>query len=63
MKKEQDEYYPPYTISGKGWTARIYRPILTPEERARRMKKIHDAAAAVLLEREMVRMRKEQGKE
>ena len=24
-----DQYYPPYTIKGDGWTARVHRPILT----------------------------------
>lgn len=47
-----DEYYPPYVIKGDGWVARVHRPILTQEERAKRMQKIHDMAALVLMERE-----------
>lgn len=47
-----DKYYPPYTIKGDGWVARVHRPILTPEERKKRMQKIHDMAALVLMERE-----------
>lgn len=31
-----------------GMTVRVHIPDITPEERARRMKKIHDAAAELL---------------
>lgn len=34
-----------------GCVAHVYRPVLTEEERARRMKRIHDAAAKVLKEK------------
>lgn len=49
MKKQQDTYYDPIIIRGEGYIARVYKPILTEEERARRMKEIEKAAAELLL--------------
>jgi hypothetical protein len=43
-----DQYYPPKTKVYTNAIVRVYRPILTEEERARRMKAIHDAAVNVL---------------
>lgn len=48
MAKTQDTYMEPTVIVKDGWTIRVYRPILTEEERARRMKLLHDAAANLL---------------
>lgn len=53
--KVKDVYQEPITLDIDGARVRIYRPILTEEERNRRMKAIHDAAAALLLSVEAVR--------
>ena len=45
-----DQYYPPETMYTSGAIIRVYRPILTEEERAKRTKAIHDAAANVMRE-------------
>ena len=50
MKQCTDTYQEPIIMKMKGCTARIYRPILTNAERAKRMEAIHDAAAKVLKE-------------
>jgi len=42
------KYRPPITITFPGMVARVYTPILEPEERERRMKAIHIATANVL---------------
>lgn len=47
----QDEYRYFKTIEFPGMVARIYRPVLTDEERARRMKAIHNSAANLLKKR------------
>lgn len=47
--KSQDVYGEPQIFKWPGMTAKVYRPILTDEERARRMKLIEDAAAALLI--------------
>lgn len=49
--KKQDEYMEPVTYVKGNFIIRVYRPILTDEERARRMKRIHDSAAALLKEK------------
>ena len=48
-----DQYYEPeiYEDSDK-WLIRIHRPILTEEERERRMQRIYDSAAALLKKKE-----------
>ena len=46
--KVQDTYGEPTILSLPNAVVRVYRPILTPEEQARRMKIIHDAAADLL---------------
>jgi hypothetical protein len=43
-----DQYYEPETIYTSGAIITVRRPILTDEERAKRMKAIHDAAANLL---------------
>ncbi len=48
MKNCKDTYMEPITIEAPGAIIRVYRPILTEEERARRMKRLHDAAAELL---------------
>lgn len=50
--KSQDVYGEPTILKYPGMTVRVYRPILTDEERARRMKRIEQAAAALLIEQE-----------
>lgn len=49
MKSQQDVYGEPQIFKFPGMTVRVYRPILTDEERARRMKEIEKAAAAVII--------------
>lgn len=46
--KSKDEYMEPIVYRDAGAIIRVYRPILTEEERERRMKRLHDAAAALL---------------
>lgn len=48
MSRKKDEYMEPVVIEKPGAIIRVYRPILTEEERARRMKRLHDAAANLL---------------
>lgn len=47
--KSQDTYGEPKIYQFPGCTVRVFRPILTEEERARRMKEIEKAAAALLI--------------
>lgn len=47
--KSQDVYGEPRILQYPGITVRVYSPILTDEERARRMKMIEEAAAAVII--------------
>lgn len=49
MNGQQDVYGEPTILKYPGMTVRVYRPILTDEERARRMKEIEKAAAAVII--------------
>lgn len=44
-----DVYNEPQIISFPNMTVRVFRPILSESERAKRMKSIHDAAARLLL--------------
>lgn len=55
--KSQDMYYEPITYKSPGWTVTVHRPILTDEERARRMKCIEQAAAALIIEQEKLKKR------
>ena len=43
-----DTYSEPKTIVFPGMVARVFSPILTDEEQAKRMKAIHNAAASLL---------------
>ena len=45
---QQDQFHEAKTIHFPGMTVRVYRPILTEEERARRMAAIHKQAAKLL---------------
>lgn len=54
MNGQQDVYGEPTILKYPGMTVRVYRPILTDEERARRMKRIEQRAAALLIEQEKV---------
>lgn len=56
--KSQDVYGEPRIFNFPGMTVRVYQPILADEERARRMKRIEEAAAAVLIEQEKLKRRK-----
>lgn len=48
MAKGQDVFQEPIYIEYPNSVIRVYRPVLDDEERARRMKRIHDAAADLL---------------
>lgn len=50
------EYIHTKTIESSNAIVRVFRPVLTEEERAKRMKAIHNAAAALL--KETVKIRK-----
>lgn len=45
----QDVYGEPTIFKFPGMTVKVYRPILTDEERARRMKRIEQSAAALFM--------------
>ena len=45
-----DKYHEPIIITFPNMVARVYRPILTEEERTRRMRAIHTQAANLLKE-------------
>lgn len=49
MSKVKDTYYLDKTYSYPNAVIRVYRPILTEEERARRMEVIKDAARRLLM--------------
>ena len=57
MSKCQDVYQEPIIMNMQGCVARIYRPVLTEAERAKRMKAIHNAAEKVL--KEVIRAERE----
>lgn len=46
---KNDIYNEPQIVKFPNMTVRVFRPILTEEERTKRMKRIHDAAARLLL--------------
>ena len=46
--KVQDTYQEPIILDLPNARVRVFRPVLSEEERARRMKIIHDAAADLL---------------
>lgn len=45
----KDTYHEPVTYTYPNAIVRVYSPILTEEERAARMKRVHDAAARLLM--------------
>lgn len=47
--RQPDTYGEPVIYKSPGWKIRVFRPILTEEERARRMKEIEKAAAALIM--------------
>lgn len=49
MKKSQDVYMEPEILHLDNCTVRVFRPILTDEERERRMERIKKAAAELLM--------------
>jgi hypothetical protein len=51
-----DKYHDPIIITFPNMVARVYRPILTEEERSRRLRAIHTQAAN-LLKKEITRER------
>lgn len=46
--RPKDKYMEPVAYECPGMVVRVYRPVLTDDERAKRMKQLHDAAAALL---------------
>lgn len=56
-----DKYYPPTTMVIPGAIITIRRPILTDEEREKRMKAIHDAACKVVLANDRKRRQEKSG--
>ena len=60
MKKCQDVYMEPEVYHHNNCIVRVYRPILTEEERARRMEEIKKAAIALLIENEKCKSRANQ---
>jgi hypothetical protein len=48
MSNQKDKYNDPIIITFPNMVARVYSPILDPEEREKRMKAIHRATADVL---------------
>lgn len=57
MKRSTDIYGEPEIFIRANGIDRVYHPILTEEERAKRMKRIHDSAAALI--REDLRVQRE----
>ena len=49
MKKSQDVYKEPEILHLDNCTVRVFRPILTDEERERRLERIKKAAAELLM--------------
>ena len=47
MNKEENKYNNPIIITFPNMVARVFAPVLDPEERERRMKEIHRATANV----------------
>lgn len=46
--RKPDTYEEPIIMEFPGMIVRVYKPILTPEERERRMKEVRKAAIAIL---------------
>lgn len=58
---KDDVYYEPIIMQSGNCIARIFKPILTDEERARRIKIMNDAAVSMLREAERVKKLQEEG--
>ena len=61
MSKTQDTYIHERTIEHSNCIIRIFRPVLTEDERARRMKAIHKAAEGLLKETMKIEREKSNG--
>ena len=61
--KNQDVYAEPRIFKHPGCTVIVYQPILTDEERARRMKEIEKAAAVLILEHYKIKKQEEKKNE
>lgn len=57
-RQEKDIYGEPIIVERPCGTARVFKPILTPEEYERRRKEAELAAAALLIEAETQRRKK-----
>lgn len=53
MPRKQDTYKEPKIMKFPGMQVKVYSPILTPEERQRRMEQIKKAAASLVMSREV----------
>lgn len=62
MKKCQDVYMEPEILHLDNYTVRVFRPILTDEERERRMEKIKQAAAELLMSVERNKQKSKESK-
>ena len=58
MKKSQDTYMEPEVYHHNNCIVRVYRPILTEEERARRMEAIKKAAVDLVIATERAKQKK-----
>ena len=58
MKKSQDIYMEPEVYHYDNCIVRVYRPILTEEERARRMEAIKKAAVDLVIAAERAKQKK-----
>ena len=55
MRETKDKYYDPIVFHNPNATVYVYRPILTEEERERRMKELYRATEAILIELEIAK--------
>lgn len=53
-----DTYKEVRTFNYPGWTIKVHIPDLTPDERSRRMKRIHDSAAELIMAAERIKNEK-----
>ena len=58
MKKSKDIYMEPEVFHYNNCTVRVYRPILTEEERARRMEAIKKATVDLVIATERAKQKK-----
>lgn len=50
MQKEQNQYYLDRVFTFPNAVANVYRPIITEDERARRMRRVESSAAELIKE-------------